>query len=406
MKRIIVIISLALAIFLIEAGISKAEEHEFKVRINYTENDGLSNLYDPVNMYFLYGLTALGTGWLTRYPRNIELDNNKGEYLVRLGGRSLEIAILSQTAEADKVLIHEGGHREAILGNGISNVEIEWNIKKYWQGCTIYYLTYAEFANLSFPQRAKIEAAGLNMNNWAANYTIGQNLGQKIRISDLIWFWRHQYILTEYIGITDRPPSELGTYGMYFIDTSDIKKWLYSVGNGNYSIMNQLYDDLEFGKYWHGASLIMPLGLSVYYWLTGDIVTMPRFWINLQTELTHVGVMYNTDFYYRDRNDIFYQLRLGYGKNYLLGIENPEQMHNYGIKISHVSLPVWGLKSGFSFTSYKTTDFSRSYGLSLGKDFGSFNIELEWQRYNGYHPDNPRTEGEYGRIFTFFSYRF
>lgn len=406
MKKIIIIVFLAMAIFLVRAGISRAEDYKLEFRINYAENDGLSNLVDPVNMHFLYELTALGTNWLTKYPRNIELDNNRNEYLVRLGGRSVVIVVLSQTGRAGEVLIHEGGHRETILQNGISNVEIEWNIKKYWQGCTNYYLTYSEFDKLSFQQRAKIHAAGLNKNNWAANYAIGQNLGQKIRISEIIWFGRHQYAMTKYISQTDRPSSELGTYGMLLSDTHDIRKWLRYAGNEDYEIINQLYNDLEFGQYWQSASLILPFGIGIYYWLTGEIVTMPCFWINLQTELTHVGVMYNSDFYYRGCNDISYQLRLGYGKNYALGVESPEQMHNYGLKISQVPLPMWGLKGGLSFTKYKTIDVSRAYGLFLGKDFGPFNIELEWQKYNGYHPDNPRTEGEYSRVYAIFSYCF
>jgi hypothetical protein len=405
MKRIIVVVFLAMAIFLVRVGISKAEENTLEFRINYTENDE-SNFYDPVNMHFLYELTALGTNWLTKYPRNIELDNNTSKYLVQLGGRSVAIAILSQTAKIGMILIHEGGHRETALKNGISNVEIEWNIKKYWQGCTNYWLTNSELDKLSFQQRAKIEAAGVGKNNWAANYTIIKNLGRKIRISELMWFVRHQYAMTNYIRKTDKPPSDLGTYGELFFDTHDIRKWLRYAGNEDYKIMSQLYNDLEFGQYWQGASLILPFGVGVYYWLTGEIITMPCFWVNLQTELTNVGVMYNSDFYYRGRNDIFYQLRLGYGKNYALGVENAEQMYNFGFKISQVPLPIWGLKSGFNFAKYKTADVSRSYGLTLGKDFGPLNIGLEWNKYNGYHPDNPVAEGEYSRVYAIFSCRF
>ncbi len=357
-------------------------------------------------MYALYYLAALGTGWLTKYPRNIELENGKKEYFVQLSGRFMEIAVLSQTAMIGEVFSHEGGHREAALQNGISDVEIEWNIKKYRQGCTTYILTKSEFDKLSFQQRAKIQAAGLGKNNWAANYTIGQNLGREIRASELIWFGRHQYAMTEYIRETDKLPSDLGTYGEFFIDTSDIRKWIRSTGNSNYSVMNQLYDDLEFGKYWHSVSLIMPLGIGAYYWLTGQTVTMPCFWVNLQTELTHIGVMYNSDFYYRGRKDASYQLKLDYGKNYISGVESPEQMRNYGLKISQVPLPIWGLKSDLSFAKHKTTDSSHAYGLSLDKNFGQFNVSLEWNKCKGYHPDNPKTKGEYSRVYTVFSYCF
>lgn len=375
----LVLIPILIFTFLgVNAGAEQTPEEtiplEVKLEWAFGMEEPESNLFRTKNLHALYNTVAHAIRDGFRYKV-------KAAWLQR----TLEIGYSFPLAFYMSIAGHErGGHGETALANGAEDTSphVFYEGGAYsWEG---------------LPEEGKLKtsAAGMTWTNRSAEEVISRNLlGKEVTVSNLIWFGIGQIDTASYIiSKTDEPKREdYIRYGSYGRDT---ERWIRLLSDEDYERAVHLYGDLRVGGYWQGLGLVPPLLAGLDYWFTGSLHKAPRFWLNPQTELTDAGVMYNLDVYHLlIGREILIKGRLGYGR------DRVEKEGMYAAELGVSGIPIfWGVKGGLRGGVSETLGPNHSYGLSLSRTFGNFELGVEYDHYNGHHRRNPKAEGDFSEV--------